>query len=92
MRITKTEANKVWEVYQDDSLYSGRPLDATVEIYRDTNHSDLIWTATANAYRYEIERLILHATKIYLEPREGYRILDFHTGAKTRLKVILTDK
>ena len=93
MQITKTEAQKVWEVWMDDTLYSsGRPLDASIEIYRDSNHCDLIYHTDSKAYRYEIERMILHATKIYLEPRDGYRILDFRTGAKTRLKVFLTDK
>lgn len=93
MRITKTEAHKVWEVWMDDTHYSsGKPLDASVEIYRDSGHCDLVYNTMGKAYRYEIERMILHATKIYLEPREGYRILDFHTGAKTRLKVFLTDK
>lgn len=91
MKLTKTEAQKVWVAYQEAKCLCGIPLDATVEIYRDNNHADLIYTTTSKAYLYEIERMILHATKIYLEQREGYRILDFHTG-KTRLKVYLTDK
>ena len=92
MQITKTEAKKVWKKYAIERYVHGLPLDATVEIYRDSSHLDLVYMTHSKAYLYEIERMILHATKIYLEPREGYRILDFHTGAKTRLKVYLTDK
>jgi hypothetical protein len=92
MKITKTEARKVWEAYHGAQCHTGIPLDASVEIYRDSNHCDVVYHTTSKIYGYEIERMLCHATKIYLEPREGYRILDFHTGAKTRLKVFLTDK
>jgi len=92
MKITKTEARKVWETYHGAQCHTGIPLDASVEIYRDSNHCDVVYYTMSKIYGYEIERMLCHATKIHLEPREGYRILDFHTGAKTRLKVFLTDK
>jgi hypothetical protein len=92
MRITKTEARKVWEAYHEAQCHTGIPLDASVEIYRDSNHCDVVYHTMSKIYIYEVERMLCHATKIHLEPREGYRILDFHTGAKTRLKVFLTDK